>query len=235
MRLTTLIIDDNERSLALLREYCDKTEIVELVNCFDDPLDAINHLNSNSVDLIFLDIEMGSISGFDLLDFNFGKTLFVITTGHAENAAKGYDYDQVVDFLLKPIAFPRFLKSVNRTLRARELKIKASPKGTTLDGPSGSLTVRTGKKNVKIIVNEIVYIRSIGNYVKIVTLQKTYIPQLKIGDMENNLPNNFLRVHKSYIVNVTMVEKLMKDQIIIGDETIPIGNTYKQIIRKHIA
>ncbi len=216
--MKTIIIDDEEPALNLLKGFVKKTPFLQLELASTNAIEALQTLNTTSIDLILIDIEMPDISGIDFVKSLKNKPLIIFTTAYEKYALKGYDLD-ITDYLLKPIRFERFLKAVNK---AHDL---LSPR---LDEKSWDfLTVKSEYKTIKISFKDILYIEGLKDYVKIHTKDKVVLTRLNVKGIESKLPKqHFVRVHRSFIVSLPKIESYQKRQITIGKKIIPIGETY---------
>ena len=216
-----IIVDDEPAAHYVLANYIRQNPQLELVFQGYNGIEAMDYLRDNKVDLMFLDINMPEISGMELLKIipNHPKT--ILTTAYSEFALESYDYG-VIDYLLKPIYFPRFLKAIDRFL-ASENTIK--PEEDVIN----SVSVKVDGYFIDIELDQLLFAQSFGNYVKLYTLKKTYLASITTSEFEKCLPEkNFMRIHKSYIVALDKIDDSEKDFVIIKDEKLPIGITYRR-------
>ncbi len=222
MRLRCIAIDDEPFALKMLEDYCCRVPFLELLKAFNNPFEALAYLNHNKPDLIFMDIHMPGISGIQLAKKTENKPLIIFTTAHSKYAVDSYELN-AIDYLLKPFDFERFFKAVSKAKEQKELReIKKS-------GPpdAESIVIKVEYKNVKILLNDILYIEALDNYVRINTSEKSYLSLQNLKAISCILPkNNFLRIHKSYIVSLSKISYFTREQITIGDISIPVGRTY---------
>lgn len=216
-----LVVDDELLARDLLKEYIGKIAKLQLVNVCSDAIEALNYLQQNKVDVIFLDINMPELTGIEFLNALQIPPKVILTTAYSEYALEGYEHG-VIDYLLKPIAFPRFLKTVNRILNNAE---PASQGKEVKD--DGVLIIKEEGIPRKVYFDAILYIKSFGNYLKVITEAKTYVMLGTISGIEETLPSHFLRVHRSYIVNVSAIQKVSAKHLKINDTEIPISPMYK--------
>jgi len=222
-----IIVDDEPAAHYVLANYIKQNPQLELVfKCYNG-IEAMDYLRENKVDLMFLDINMPEISGMELLKIlpNHPKT--ILTTAYSEFALESYEYG-VIDYLLKPIYFPRFLKAVERFF-STENNIKAEPEDVV-----NSINVKVDGYFIEIELDQLLYAQSFGNYVKLHTIKKTYLASITTTELEKELPENFLRIHKSYIVALDKIDDSDKDFIFIKKEKLPIGITYKRELTDRI-
>lgn len=217
-----LIVDDEPAAHYVLQNYIKQNPQLELVHQCYNGIEALNYLRSNSVDLMFLDIDMPEITGLELLATLPDPPTTILTTAYSEFALKSYDFG-VFDYLLKPIFLPRFIKSVERFL--------ASQKVETASDIGSSFLVKVDGAMVEIDFQDVLFAQSYGNYVKIFCFKKIYVASITTSELESLLnTNNFMRIHKSYIVAIDKIKSFDKNNILIGEETIPIGITYKRAL-----
>ena len=223
-----LIIDDEPVAQRILENYlADLREFKLVAKCLN-ALKAREILQQEEIDLIFLDLEMPKLKGFAFLrtlDYYPG---IIITTAHREFALDSYDFE-VVDYLLKPITFERFLKAVNRFKKSR---LSTNIPVSSPKKESGFLWVKSDRKTVKIRQSDIVYIEGMNNYIKINTAQQTHVVYSSLHNILQKLTGSFLRIHKSYIINKEKISAFTKEQIELGEIQLPIGHSYRAEVRK---
>jgi len=229
-KVKCLLVDDEPLAIMLLQKHVNQLDFLEVVDSCPNALKALEVLKSTAVDLMFLDIRMPSISGIDFLKMLRHPPKVIITTAYREYALDGYDLD-IVDYLLKPVTFDRFFKAIERYLRTNDLSAPIAP--TVPAGESASINVKAGYKNLRINTDDVLYIESLKDYVKIVTAEDTIMTKYRISDMENELSRKgFLRIHRSFIVNLKNISAFTASDIEIGKIELPIGESYKeQVIR----
>lgn len=219
-----VIIDDEPLAIEIIETYLQKIDNKEIIGKFTNPVKALAFLTNHTVDLVFLDIQMPNLTGIDLVKSIKKLPQFIFTTAYPQYALEGFDLN-ATDYLVKPIPFPRFLQAVNRA----ETYHKSRENLTQI--PNDFIFVRSEYENVKIAVEEITYIEGLKDYIKIFTENSTKATLTLMSFKEIlekiNHPN-FLRVHRSFIVNVSQIDSLQKSRIIIGEKYIPIGETYKE-------
>jgi two-component system LytT family response regulator len=225
-----VIIDDEPLAVELLVEFVGRIESLELVTTFTNAIDAISIINQSQIDLIFLDIEMPHFSGIDFINAIEKKPLIIFTTAYSDYAVEGFNLG-AVDYLVKPIPFNRFLKSV---LRAQQL---FSPKSLPVANPIGNapeiehdfMFVRAEYENVKLNFADILFIEGLKDYVKIYTTDNKYtLTLISLIKLENLLSSKgFSRIHRSYIINIKHVKSIQKNKVLIAEKRIPISESYK--------
>ena len=218
-----LIVDDEPAAHYVLLNYIKQTPQLEVVHQCYNGIEALNYLRSNPVDLMFLDIDMPEITGLELLSTLADPPTTILTTAYSEFALKSYDFG-VFDYLLKPIYLPRFLKSIERFLASQ----KQEESSEIIES---SFSVKVDGTFVEIDFDAVLFAQSYGNYVKIYCFKRTYVASITTSELESLLnSSNFMRIHKSYIIALDKIKEVDKNQVVIGDETIPIGITYKRAL-----
>tara|TARA_Y100000385_G_C13039214_1_gene614507 strand:- start:698 stop:1402 length:705 start_codon:yes stop_codon:yes gene_type:complete len=216
------IIDDEILARRVLEDYCSKIDNFEIVLSTGNPLEFINFIQRNDVDLIFLDIEMPELNGMEILRSMINPPQVILTTAYSEYALESYDYG-VVDYLLKPVKIERFLKAINKVSTSNISPAKKN-KG------SEDLQVVHDGMPVNISFNSILYIQSFGNYLKIFTDSRMYLVSETLIHITTFLSENFQRTHKSYIANLDRVSKATRAYLLIDKTKIPISTMYKVVV-----
>tara|TARA_R110000868_G_scaffold145789_3_gene366196 strand:- start:2366 stop:3079 length:714 start_codon:yes stop_codon:yes gene_type:complete len=225
-----VIIDDEPLAVDLIKEFVSKVETLELVNTFNNAIDAIAVINQSNIDLIFLDIEMPHFTGIDFINAIDKKPLIIFTTAYSEYAVEGFNLG-AVDYLVKPIPFHRFLKSVTRAqqlFRSQSTSI-STVTATTPEIQQDFMFVRAEYENVKLNFEDILYIEGLKDYVKIYTTDNKYtLTLISLIKLENLLSSKgFARIHRSYIINIKHVKSIQKNKVVINDKRLPISESYK--------
>jgi two-component system LytT family response regulator len=227
-----VIIDDEPLAVELLVEFVGRIDSLELVTTFTNAIDAISIINQSQIDLIFLDIEMPHFSGIDFINAIEKKPLIIFTTAYSDYAVEGFNLG-AIDYLVKPIPFNRFLKSV---LRAQQLfgpKNSPAPSANTIgNAPEiehDFMFVRAEYENVKLNFADILFIEGLKDYVKIYTTDNKYtLTLISLIKLENLLSSKgFSRIHRSYIINIKHVKSIQKNKVLIAEKRIPISESYK--------
>lgn len=225
MKVRCLIVDDEPLAIRLIEKHISQIDSLEVVTTCNSALKAFEILNTQEIDLLFLDIKMPHLTGIDFLKSlkNPPKTIF--TTAYRDFALESYDLE-TVDYLLKPITFERFMKAIDKFTR---LNASVFPKVQTETVVNDYILVKSGSKHHKITLNDIVYIESLKDYIQIhLENDKTIISKYKLGDIEQELlAYNFLRVHRSYIINTSKITAFSSHEIDVNSHEIPIGASYK--------
>ncbi|MEP2447606.1 MAG: LytTR family DNA-binding domain-containing protein [Balneola sp.] len=221
-----LIIDDEYLAHEVIKDYCDMLPNMQLQkNCYN-ALEAIEYLSENSIDLIFLDLNMPKLKGFEFLKTLASPPKVIVTTAYSEYALEGYELN-VVDYLLKPFSFERFLKAVNKAIggKASSSQTSVSP---TIDERPSTIFLRENKKYVQVVIDDIQYIESSGNYIKVVVGKETITVRDKISGLLEILPDNeFIQVHKSFAIAIKHIKSIQGNRIFLDEHIIPIGKVYK--------
>ncbi|MTH16183.1 LytTR family DNA-binding domain-containing protein [Flavobacterium sp. LC2016-01] len=226
-----VIIDDEPLAVELLEDFVKKVDSLELLTTFNNAIDAVSFINQNNVDLIFLDIQMPHFSGIDFLNTIEKKPLVIFTTAYSDYAVEGFNLG-AVDYLVKPIPFHRFLKSV---VRAQQIvnpatAIQAISENTaTPELEQDFMFVRAEYENVKMNFSDILFIEGLKDYVKIYTTDNKFtLTLISLIKLENLLSSKgFSRIHRSYIINIKHVKSIQKNKVLISDKRIPISESYK--------
>lgn len=225
-----IIVDDEPLAIEIMESYVQKVDQLELKGSFRNAVTAFSFLQSNPVDLIFLDIQMPKLTGIDFLKTLKNPPKVIFTTAYRDYALDGFELE-IVDYLLKPIPFDRFLKAVGRVIQQ---PVQTIVKNVVVSEPTEQpLFFKVDKKMVKVRMSDILYIESIKDYVKVKTHDKEIITQQKIGYLEESLPKHiFLRIHRSFIAAVNKIESYSASEIEIGKIQLPIGRNYKNEVLK---
>jgi DNA-binding LytR/AlgR family response regulator len=223
-----IIVDDEPLAIEIVEAYVGRIDELQLVGTFRNAIAAFSFIQQNPVELVFLDIQMPKLSGIEFLKTLKNPPKVIITTAFRDYAIEGFELE-VVDYLLKPIPFERFLKSVSKVL---SLRGEVQPTATQSSNES-FIYFKVDKKMVKTKIAEILYIESIKDYVKVRTADKEIITQQKISYLDESLPRNqFLRVHRSFIVNLDRIDAYTATDVEINKFKVPIGRNYKNDVMK---
>lgn len=234
-QLTCLIVEDEPLARNLITDYVSKVPYLKLIQACSSPMQAIELLRNESVDLLFLDIQMPELTGISLLKTLQKKPMVVFTTAYSEYALEGYELD-VVDYLLKPITFERFLRAVdkvNQRMNSANPAPHITPNHTSsTDQTQPFVFVKDGTKLVKIRWDDILYIEGLKDYVTIHTRQQKVVTLQRLKTLEEQLPaDKFIRVHHSFIVALDAIDHIHKGEVQIGQTMIPISDSYKKTVK----
>ena len=230
--IKAIIIDDEPKAIDVLKRYCNETDMIEAVASFRDPVKALEYLENEIVDLVFLDINMPKINGIDFLNIAKNKPKVIFTTAYSEYAVDSYEYD-AIDYLLKPIEFKRFLKAVTKAKQilhsTNEPLLEFHQKSPT----EKTIYIKSGPQLFKVNTNDILYLEKDGNYLTFHTNDKKILSRQNMKDVFDIVsPKEFIRVHKSFVVAIKHMEIIETHQIKIGNVKIPVGRNYREDLMK---
>jgi two-component system, LytTR family, response regulator len=227
--INCVIIDDEQAAIDVLKIYINNVPSLHLVAESLGPVEALEIVYTQKIDLIFIDIQMPELSGLDFIKLTKGRSKFILTTAYKQYALEGYEHN-VVDYLLKPISFERFLQAIQK-VQDTMLPVNISPEqqATTNSKSEDYIFIKTDNRMQKVNFSEILYVEGLGNYVTIHTSKGKFVTLLNVKDLEENLPSEmFMRVHRSYIISLGKIEFVEGNQIFLDKDTsIPLGETYK--------
>jgi DNA-binding LytR/AlgR family response regulator len=222
MILKTLVIDDEPLAQNIIRKYAEDTKSIEINGFCCDALEAIEILESQTIDLIFLDINMPKLSGIEFLKTLKNPPIVILTTAYTDYAMEGYELN-VLDYLVKPFSFVRFLKAVQKA----EQQFQISKKTNATEKPE-TVFIKSNKKTYQVKFSDIVYIEGLGDYIKIYTEKTHLITNLSMKKMEELLPENeFYRIHKSHIVNIKKIVSIEGNMVELPNIKLTIGSNYR--------
>ena len=221
MTLTAIAIDDEPQALEVIKLHAAKVPFLDLKASFTDAFDAIAWLQTNRVDLLFLDIKMPDISGVDVVKCLPKVPMVVFTTAYSDYAVEGFELD-AVDYLLKPFSLARFLKACTKALDMHTLR---SEKGQEF------IFIKTGYEEEKVLLDDILYIEAEGNYLIFRLKNRKLLSRQTMGDLLQTLPSDrFVRVHRSFCVALDKIEKMARQEITVAEQAIPIGASYEDVL-----
>jgi len=222
-----IIVEDEPLASEILKDYVDQVPFLNLIAICEDAIYALDMLQKEKIDLIFLDINLPKLKGLDFIKTLKNPPNIIITTAYHEYALQGYELN-VVDYLMKPIAFNRFLVAVNKLRQSNETT-PAQPAMT--ENERGYLFFNVSKKKVKVYFDEVLYIESVKEYINISTTNKSILVKFQLSQMETLLPkNNFIRIHRSFIVAKSKIDAFSATDVEINNKLIPIGRSYKELV-----
>ena len=231
MKLKCIIIDDEPVARKILQEFIEEIDYLELAGQAENPLKAIPLLEGDSADIIFLDINMPKISGIEFLKSSNLKANIIITTAYADHAVEAYGLN-VLDYLVKPVAFTRFLKACNK---AKELTALKNANHATTAGTSDHFFIKCDNQIEKIFYNDLVYAEAMLNYVMLYTTSKKLMVYITIKSLEEQLPaDHFIKVHKSFIVNIQKIKSIEGNTLDMGIQKITISQNLKEKVMHEI-
>ena len=233
-KITCLVVDDEPPALDVIKKYISSVHNLELAGTCADAVEALNVLREQTIDLVFLDIQMPNLLGTDLIRTLKNPPKVIFTTAYRKFAVEGFELD-AVDYLLKPISFERFLKAVNKVM---ETSLKAAENNEGYYDHQSILqnafiNLRADRKNIKVLLADILYIESLKDYIKVVTITRSIVTKQSISSIEEGLPkNNFVRIHRSFIVAINKIESFTSDTIEISKHALPISRMYRREVEK---
>lgn len=230
-----IIVDDEHFAHDIIKGYCEQIQYLQFGQSCYDAIEALLYLKNEHVDLIFLDLNMPKISGFDFLKTLSNPPKVIVTTAYKEFALEGYELN-IVDYLLKPISFERFIKAINK-LDSFGANTTNSPQVlSNVKEDESSIFLRSNKSYFQVELKSILFIESTGNYCKVVTLDNELVIREKISNLINSLPSDkFFQVHKSFIVSKSQIYSIEGNRIFIKNFEVPIGKFFKSNVNKLIS
>lgn len=243
MTLKCLIVDDEPLAHQVITSFAESLQTLEVIGNCHNAFQAIDFLNEHTPDLIFLDINMPKLKGLQFLRTLTNPPLIIVTTAYKEYAIESFDLE-VCDYLLKPYSFERFIKAVNRALELKKLKEKPTTTAPTAnpsslppqtEAPQSSLFLKSDKKVYQVQYQDIVYLESWGSYIKFHLTDQVIVILDRLSNYEKSLPKNgFVRIHKSYIVNIQKIQVIEGNTLKVNQLELPIGNVYKKNLKEII-
>jgi len=233
MKLRTIAIDDEPLALRLVSDYVSKTPFLELVGAFDNPLDAIDFLSTQSADLILVDIQMPDLTGIEFTRGLEDAPKIIFTTAYEKYALEGYKLN-AIDYLLKPFSYEEFLKAAGKALKQVELESNILP---SIEANNQFLFLKSEYKIRRINFNDILYIEGLKDYIKVYIAgdDKPVLSLNSIKSLEQKLPEEkFMRVHRSFIVNLDKIDTIERSRIIFGKIFIPVSDQYKDKFQEYL-
>ncbi len=227
MRLTCIIVEDEPPAFDKLKDFIGRVPFLELINGFENAMDALHFLKEHPVDLIFLDIQMEHLTGIQMLESMSEKPYIIITSAYSDYALKGYEL-QVFDYLLKPYSFERFLAAVNKVCKDSDSK---NPSAV----PLTHIFIKTEYRIENVRIDEILYVEGMQAYLRVVLPGRKIMTKQSFRSLLSQLPDDdFVQVHKSWAVNIKKIESIERNRIRIGGQLIPIGDTFREAFHKKI-
>ena len=228
MKIKCIAIDDEPLALDIIKDYCSKVVFLDLLKTFDNAIESIEYIRSNKVDLIFLDIQMEELTGIQLLNALKHRPFVIFTTAYERYAIQGFELD-VVDYMLKPISFERFIKGVNKVCERMQLNVGEAKTESSRPKSAEStfFFVKTETRMERIENNDVLYVEGMGDYWRIVTKTRRIMTLMNARKLEEVLHEpQFLRVHKSFFIALDKIDSIERNRIKIGDQYIPVSETY---------
>lgn len=226
-KISCIILDDEPMAVSLLSKYVEKTATLELVKATTNPFEVLETIATVPVDVIFIDIQMPELTGIQMMEMIGNKAKFIITSAYSEYALKGYEHN-VVDYLLKPISFDRFYKSIAKLQDISSASKTVETRVKIEEEQEDFLFVKTDGRLVKISLNDLFFVEGLKDYLYLHLRNEKLIVLDTLKDFEAKLPQtSYMRVHKSYIIRLDKIETIERNRIFIQDKIIPVGDTYK--------
>lgn len=226
MNVRYIIVDDESVAHDIIKKYCSLLPSMQLMQDCYDAIEAIDYLNSNTVDLIFLDLNMPKLHGFEFLKTLPNPPKIIVTTAYKEHALEGYELN-IVDYLLKPFSFERFLKAVNKA-RTDTPKTPSIKQNEISDATPARIFLRSTNKHVQVALDDILFVEASGNYIKIVLKEEIITLRGTLSSITEHIPTDGLvQVHRSFMVRQNHIKSIEGNQIVIGKYTVPIGKSFK--------
>lgn len=235
--ITCIAIDDEPKALEIIASHCRHIPFLDLKAAFRAPLEAMSYMKEQEVKLIFLDINMPRITGLQFLSLLRQKPLIIFTTAYSEYAIESYEYE-AVDYLLKPFAFDRFLKAATKALDRLETSERKVADTTAAEHSSNQqfIYLKSGPKLHKLCFDDILYVEKDGNYLTFNTGDKKILSRQNMKHIFQILPESrFLRVHRSYVINLGLISTIESHQVTIGDITIPLSSQYRDDLMERVS
>ncbi len=223
-KLNCIIVDDEPLAREILVDFAGRVPFLKVTAQCKNAFEAMEALKSHPVELIFLDIQMPDLTGIQLYQSLAEKPMVIFTTAYSNHAVEGFEVD-AVDYLVKPFSFQRFVKAVNKAEALRNMK--QTNRASVV--PSDFIFVKDGNKTVKIVLGEVQYLEGMKDYVKIVLPDRYILTLISMQKILDKLPaDQFVRIHRSYIVPLSKIDRIERNRIVIGEKWIPIGKNYKE-------
>jgi len=231
--MNCIIIDDDATARLIINKLCVNSKQISILEEFDSAIEAIKYLNTNKVDLIFLDIHMPTFSGFDFINTIKNPPKIILTTSDKNFALEAFEYECVIDYLVKPITKERFEKSLQKIVSLNVSK--TITKSNLPKQQSNFIYVSVDRRLVKINISDIYFVEAKGDYISIKTAQKNYIVHSTLKKIEDKLPSSlFLRIHRSFIINITEIIDIEDNSVLIQKSVIPISRSNKSELMKRL-
>jgi len=235
MKIRTLIVDDEPHAIEVIETYLGNFTEIEIMGRCNSAIQAFELLQQKPVDLMFLDIKMPGLNGNDLLRSLKNPPKVIFTTAYSEYALEGFDLN-AVDYLLKPISFDRFLRAIEKVYHLHGQKpVAILAHETAVADTDAFLYLKVERKTIKLNINDILWIESLRDYVKVITAGQVYISKQKISFLEEMLPERrFVRIHRSFIVSINKISAFYAGTVEVSGHELPIGRNYKQDLQKRL-
>ena len=231
--MNCIAVDDEPLALNVIKEFCDKVDFLNLIDTYTSAIDAAKAVNEKDIDLIFLDIQMPHVTGLEFASSLSNPPLIIFTTAYSEYALEGFKLD-AVDYLVKPIPFNQFLKAVNKAYELYYYRTHDEEK-TKTETSADYLMIRVDYSTVRVNFKDIQYIEGLKDYIKIYAGGRPLLTKSTMKNIEEHLPGDeFIRIHKSFIINLNSIDKIENNRVVYGETWIPVGNFYRDEFLKRI-
>ena len=232
MKTKYIIVDDETVAHDIIEKYCNLLPSMQLMAHCYDAIEAIEFLQAENVDLIFLDLNMPKLKGFDFLRTLTHPPKVIVTTAYREHALEGYELN-IVDYLLKPFSFERFLKAVNKVVQSSERSAESIVSSQEQPRKVDRIFFQANKKHYQILLDDLLFVEASGNYTKIHLINEIITIREKLSAVQQMLPiNEFVQVHRSFIVSAKKIKRIEGNQIILENHVVPIGKSYRDALNK---
>lgn len=233
-KMKSIAVDDEPLALSVIEKFAQKSPFLDLIGTFTDPMEALEKIQTENIDLLFLDIEMPDLNGIQFLQSVSQRPMVIFTTAYSHYAIDSYEYD-AVDYLLKPILFDRFIKAVSKAHERLQLKQKGNSQTITQEKQQDFLFIKSDSRFFRVSLDDILYIEGMRDYIAIHTPQQRILTLMSMTRMMEKLPDrDFMRVHKSYIIGLKHISLVQHNRVYIRDREIPVSNSYKEELNRFI-
>ncbi|AXT62720.1 DNA-binding response regulator [Aquimarina sp. AD10] len=235
--MNCIIIDDEETARLIIQQLCSQVEQLNVIEEFPNAIQAIKFLNQHHIDLIFLDIHMPDFTGFDFIQTLKNPPKIILTTSDKNFALEAFEYECVVDYLLKPIALPRFLKAIQKaeSTKTPEVKDKTEDSSSGISSGENDLYINIDRRLIKIDIPTINVIEAKGDYILIKTQEKNYTVHSTLKKIEEKLPEDtFLKIHRSYVINIKRIIDIEDNSVLIDKDVIPVSRSNRPELMKRL-
>ncbi len=234
--MNCIIVDDEATARTIIAQLCTNVPSLNVLEEFPNAIQAMKYLNQNEVDLIFLDIHMPDFTGFDFIQTLKNPPKIILTTSDSQFAIEAFEYDCIVDYLVKPIALPRFEKAIQKAETTKVAKNKVTPSGTETEASTANdLYINIDRRLIKLDIPSIYLIEAKGDYINVKTEDKNYTVHSTLKKIEDKLPNDlFLKVHRSYIINIKKIVDIEDNSVLIKKDVIPVSRSNRPELMKRL-
>ncbi|MCL6293950.1 LytR/AlgR family response regulator transcription factor [Jejuia spongiicola] len=234
--MNCIIVDDEATARTIIAQLCTNVPSLNVLEEFPNAIQAMKYLNQNEVDLIFLDIHMPDFTGFDFIQTLKNPPKIILTTSDSQFAIEAFEYDCIVDYLVKPIALPRFEKAIQKAETSKVAENKVIPSGTETEASTANdLYINIDRRLIKLDIPSIYLIEAKGDYINVKTEDKNYTVHSTLKKIEDKLPNDlFLKVHRSYIINIKKIVDIEDNSVLIKKDVIPVSRSNRPELMKRL-